>query len=275
MNRKVIKVVKGQRAIDGEGVHLVRVLGPDTIDDFDPFLMLDSFDSTNPSDYTKGFPMHPHRGIETVTYLVKGEIDHRDSLGNRGKITDGESQWMTAGSGILHEEMPRPSERMLGYQLWINLPKVDKMTEPNYFDINDSVYAIHSEDDFTVKVLSGKYDDTVGAEVKYIQATIYDINLNPNVELEIPTKSGENVFVFLLEGDGIIDGIKYDEKSAILFGNGDSIKISSTENKKLNFGFFSAPRLNERVAWGGPIVMNTRDELNQAFRDLENGTFIK
>ncbi len=128
-------MISGIPAVDGAGVHLVRVLGHDTVYDFDPFLMLDSFDSTDPRDYIAGFPKHPHRGIETVTYLISGEIDHEDSLGNKGRILSGQSQWMTAGSGILHQEMPRPADRMLGVQLWINLPRKDKMTEPKYFDI--------------------------------------------------------------------------------------------------------------------------------------------
>ncbi len=133
--RRVVKVIQGQNAVDGAGVHLVRVLGGSTVVDFDPFLMLDSFDSTNPDDYIKGFPMHPHRGIETITYLASGRIIHTDSLGNSGTIEDGGTQWMTAGSGILHEEMPQPAQRMLGLQVWLNLPQNEKMTEPKYFDI--------------------------------------------------------------------------------------------------------------------------------------------
>ena len=275
MNRKVKSVVKGVRTTDGAGVSLVRVLGRPTIEDFDPFLMLDSFDSTDPRDYTKGFPMHPHRGIETVTYLVKGEIDHKDSLGNKGIIGDGQAQWMTAGSGILHEEMPQASDRMLGYQLWLNLPASDKMTPPQYYDIDDSIAKTYEGDKFTVKVVAGEYEGVKGAEPKHIKATIYDVNLDEDIALEIPTSSDETVFVFLLEGDAIINDTLYDEKSAILFESGDKIEIKATENSKLNFGFFSAPPLKESVAWGGPIVMNTREELNQAFVDLETGQFIK
>lgn len=275
MNRTVKSVVKGVRTTDGAGVSLVRVLGRPTVEDFDPFLMLDSFDSTDPRDYTKGFPMHPHRGIETVTYLVKGEIDHKDSLGNKGIIGDGQAQWMTAGSGILHEEMPQASDRMLGYQLWLNLPAVDKMTPPQYYDIDDSIAKTYEGDRFTVKVVAGEYEGVKGAEPKHIKATIYDVNLDEDVALEIPTSSDETVFVFLLEGDAIINDTLYDEKSAILFESGDKIEVKATENSKLNFGFFSAPPLKESVAWGGPIVMNTREELNQAFVDLETGQFIK
>ncbi|MCD8163839.1 MAG: pirin family protein [Synergistaceae bacterium] len=137
MERKIIKTVQGQMATDGAGVRLVRVLGHETVRDFDPFLMLDSFDSRNPDDYTAGFPFHPHRGIETITYLIEGEMEHQDSLGNRGTIHGGESQWMTAGSGIMHQEMPMAGPRMLGLQIWLNLPQEDKMTAPRYFDIKD------------------------------------------------------------------------------------------------------------------------------------------
>jgi redox-sensitive bicupin YhaK (pirin superfamily) len=139
VERKPEKFVRGRRTTDGAGVKLVRVLGNETAVAFDPFLMLDSFDSENPKDYIAGFPLHPHRGIETITYLISGEMDHRDSLGNSGKIRGGEAQWMTAGSGIMHEEMPRPSDRMLGVQIWLNLQKSEKMTAPAYFDIKDNI----------------------------------------------------------------------------------------------------------------------------------------
>lgn len=199
--RSVIKTVTGNPAIDGAGVHLVRVLGNSTTRDFDPFLMLDAFDSTNPKDYTAGFPMHPHRGIETVTYLIKGTMTHKDSLGNAGKITDGACQWMTAGSGILHEEMPLASERMLGLQLWINLPTKDKMTDPHYNSIEADMIPLVNEDGAEVRVLSGEYKGQNGAmKPQFVQATYLDINLQPNQSLTIPTRAQETAFAYILLG---------------------------------------------------------------------------
>ena len=151
--RKIKKLTTGQRTIDGAGVHLVRVLGHDTVMDYDPFLMLDSFDSHNPTDYIKGFPIHPHRGIETISYLVQGEMTHQDSLGNKGTIRSGESQWMTAGSGIMHQEMPQASKHMLGVQLWLNLPQKEKMTDPTYFDITGNMIGSKKTDNAIIHVL--------------------------------------------------------------------------------------------------------------------------
>ena len=272
--KMVVRVVKGQRTVDGAGVNLVRVLGRNTIEDFDPFLMLDSFDSRNPADYVKGFPLHPHRGIETVTYLVKGEIIHQDSLGNKGVITDGGTQWMTAGSGIMHEEMPQASQHMLGLQLWLNLPQKEKMTEPKYFDIRkEDTLEIHRED-YMLRIISGSWEGEEGVKPHHIQATVMEFLLKEGKELLIPAKPEENSFIFLLEGDAIIAGDRYDEKSAILFGGGDTIKVSAAKNP-LRFMFLQGPKLRESVAWGGPIVMNTQQELQQAFADLRTGDFIK
>lgn len=274
-NRKVVKTVRGQRAIDGAGVHLVRVLGGRDVQDFDPFLMLDSFDSTNPADYVAGFPMHPHRGIETITYLIEGEIEHQDSLGNKGTIRGGQSQWMTAGSGILHQEMPKPAGRMLGLQIWLNLPRAEKMVDPQYFDITETdIKAVETETG-TVRVISGDFQGTHGVQPHHIQATLYDISVKPGKTMEVDTKPGENVFVFLIEGDAIIDGNDIAEKTAVLFGEGDTVAITAPLRNEARVMFFSGPKLEEPIAWGGPIVMNTRPELQQAFDELEEGTFIK
>ena len=160
--RKATRIVRGQHAVDGAGVRLRRVLGAETNPDFDPFLMLDGFDSSDPKDYIKGFPWHPHRGIETITYLVKGKIEHGDSLGNKGTIHDQECQWMTAGSGIIHQEMPKASERMLGCQLWVNLPAKDKMTEPAYGDITKDKIVVTTEENAVVRILAGSYKGKQG-----------------------------------------------------------------------------------------------------------------
>lgn len=274
-DRKITKTVRGQRAIDGAGVHLVRVLGGRDVVDFDPFLMLDSFDSMNPADYVAGFPMHPHRGIETITYLIHGEIEHQDSLGNKGVIRDGQSQWMTAGSGILHQEMPKPAHRMLGLQIWLNLPREEKMTDPKYFDITETDIKTVKTDDGTVRVISGAFDGVKGVTPHHIQATLYDVTVDAGRTISIPTKPEENVFVFLIEGSAIIDGSDIAEKTAVLFGPGDVIRITAPIAGEARLLFFSGKKLEEPVAWGGPIVMNTRDELENAFEELEEGTFIK
>ena len=177
--RKVMKKNQGRSAVDGAGVHLVRVLGHDTIYDFDPFLLLDSFDSYNPDDYIKGFPMHPHRGIETITYLVEGEIDHEDSLGNKGKILSGQSQWMTAGRGILHQEMPQATSRVLGLQFWLNLPQKEKMTVPKYFDITSDMISVIEEEGVVIRVIAGNYKDIYGVKSPHIDTTLYG-NKNKN-----------------------------------------------------------------------------------------------
>lgn len=272
--REIAKTVRGQRATDGAGVRLVRVLGNRDVEDFDPFLMLDSFDSTDPADYTAGFPMHPHRGIETITYLISGRIDHEDSLGNKGTINGGESQWMTAGSGILHQEMPKTSDRMLGFQLWLNLPREEKMTHPAYLSITREMIPVIKKDKEAIHVLSGCFEEAAGVTPGHIPATIYDVELS-NGEIEIPTKPDEKVFIFLMEGDAVINGQLILSKTAVLFGEGDSITVSTKPKSDLRFIFFSGKPLSEPIAWGGPIVMNTRDELEHAFDELQKGTFIK
>ncbi|MGE4353769.1 MAG: pirin family protein [Oscillospiraceae bacterium] len=273
--REMIKTVRGQRATDGAGVRLVRVLGNRDVEDFDPFLMLDSFDSTDPSDYTAGFPMHPHRGIETITYLISGKIEHEDSLGNKGAILPGESQWMTAGSGILHQEMPKASDRMLGFQLWLNLPQKEKMTDPTYLSITRDQIPKITKDKANILVLSGLFEKTAGVVPKHIPATIYDISLPKNEAIKLATKPDETVFVFLIEGDAAINGQSVSSKTAVLFGEGDYIAVSAQPSSDLRFIFLSAKALHEPVAWGGPIVMNTKEELEHAFDELHRGVFIK
>ena len=273
--RAIKKTVRGRATVDGAGVHLVRVLGSETVYDFDPFLMLDSFDSTNPPDYTKGFPMHPHRGIETITYLIEGEMSHEDSLGNKGLIRSGESQWMTAGSGIMHQEMPQASKRMLGAQIWLNLPANEKMVDPVYFDIKQSMIPVVTEGPITVRVISGTYKNANGVTPAHVKATLYDVSAEKGATAEIPGDPKENAFVFLIEGDAIVDGKLIREKTAVLFGDGDEIKVSATAEKPSRFIYFQGPKLNEEVAWARPIVMNTQKELEQTFQELRHGTFIK
>lgn len=275
MIRDIVKEVRGQRAVDGAGVSLVRVLGNRDVYDFDPFLMLDSFDSTDPRDFTAGFPWHPHRGIETVTYLINGKIEHMDSLGNSGTIDSGESQWMTAGSGIMHQEMPMASDRMLGFQLWLNLPKKDKMTTPAYLSITQEMIPLVASGKSSIRVLSGNFGDVTGTAPRHIPASILDVSVPKGERIVLPTKPEDNVFAFCILGDAIISAQLIAEKTAVLFGAGDSVSIEATPEKDLRFILFSAKALHEPVVWGGPIVMNTREELELAFAELRNGTFQK
>ena len=250
--REIISVVRGRQTTDGAGVRLVRVLGHDTVEAFDPFLMLDSFDSTHPTDYTAGFPMHPHRGIETITYLISGRVEHEDSLGNRGTIRAGESQWMTAGSGILHHEMPKASDRMLGLQLWLNLPQSAKMDLPAYLSITKDDIARTQKGRAKIGVLSGRFGNARGVKPRHIQATLLDIELPGGESIALDTKPDETVFLFLFEGDAVIGEKTIAEKSAVLFGAGNEIAVSALPDADLRFMFFSGKPLREPVAWGGP-----------------------
>ena len=273
--REIVKTIRGQQAMDGAGVRLVRVLGHRDVEDFDPFLMLDSFDSQDPSDYLAGFPTHPHRGIETITYLISGRIEHEDSLGNKGTIYPGESQWMTAGSGILHQEMPKESGRMLGFQLWLNLPRAEKMADPAYLGITQEMIPLVFSGGSSVRVLSGRFGEAAGVTPRHIPATLYDVEVPPGEEIQLPTKPEETAFVFFIQGDGLIGGQAVPAKTAVLFGKGDLVSVAAPPQSPLRFIFFSGKPLGEPIAWGGPIVMNTREELEQAFDELRRGEFIR
>ena len=290
--RTVIRQVAGRPAVDGAGVRLVRVLGSPTVKDFDPFLMLDAFDSKNPEDYVKGFPMHPHRGIETVTYLAHGEIEHQDSLGNKGVIVDGGCQWMTAGSGILHQEMPVACPHMLGLQLWVNLAKKDKMTQPKYRDIHPENIAHVKEPGVEVRVLSGEYKGHKGAmQADYVPVTFLDVTLEPGAHWTLETRPDDTVFAYILFGEcsaGPVPGdspcgskgsnycasTPMNAKQAVLFSPGDTLTLSGGSIPTRLVVAAGKP-LHEPVAWGGPIVMNTDEELREAFFELEDGAFIK
>ncbi|MGC4017873.1 MAG: pirin family protein [Muricomes sp.] len=274
MERKVKNQIRGFHTQDGAGVNLVRVLGNTTVEEFDPILMLDSFDSTNPDDYTAGFPMHPHRGIETVSYVYKGKMVHQDSLGNTDAISDGEVQWMTAGSGILHEENLPESERMLGVQLWLNLPAKDKMTAPAYHSINNNEIQEIPLEHGKLRLLAGKYEDKTGYMSRYLPLDYYDIHLEPGGTVVIDTEKERSVMVFTLTGEANVGGEVISEKTAVKLTEGDKVVIKST-GRAAQVLFMSSTVLKEPVAWGGPIVMNTKDELYKAFKDLENGTFLQ
>jgi redox-sensitive bicupin YhaK (pirin superfamily) len=277
MKREVVETVMGTPAIDGAGVHLVRVLGHDTVYKFDPFLMLDAFDSKNPADYIKGFPLHPHRGIETFTYLMEGQIDHQDSLGNKGTIRGGDAQWMTGGSGIMHQEMPQATPHLLGLQFWINLPAKDKMTDPKYFDITADKIREFNEGGSKVRVVAGKYKNHQGAQGYHLPATVLDITVDNGKEFSMVSNPDETLFIYIVEGSGIFGDkmTPVSRKTAVLFDNrGDEFYVKAG-NSGIRFILATAPPLHEPVAWGGPVVMNTREELMKTFDELDSGTFIK
>ncbi len=275
--RKVKNIYNGQASIDGAGVHLTRVIGHRDVEELDPFLLLDYFDSTDPEEYRKGFPWHPHRGIETITYLLAGQLEHRDSLGNEGVIEPMGCQWMTAGGGILHQEMPIPSDYLNGCQLWLNLPREDKMTEPTYRDITVEDLVIYEGEDELVRVLCGTYKGKKGpVSGTFVDPVYLDITLSPSGVFEYILPTEDTVLLLLLEGQITFDeGKTYTTDSArgILLEKGDRVRFSSAEG--LRCLLMAARPLNEPIAWGGPIVMNTRDELQQAFDDLDRGTFVK
>jgi len=273
--KPIKKITGGNVQYDGAGVKLVRVIGHADTADFDPFLMLDAFDSKDPEDYIKGFPWHPHRGIETVTYLISGCIEHGDSLGNKGTIDDGCCQWMTGGSGIIHQEMPQPSERMLGTQLWINLPKKDKMAPPAYRDIRKKDVPIVEEETGEVRIISGVYHGQAGAEQgDYVKATYLDVKLKPNSEWSFTLDTEQTLFIYLVEGDLSTDNQSVPYHRAILFGEGDTMAVKSGQNG-VRFFLYAGKPLKESIAWYGPIVMNTHEEIRIAQRELQDGTFIK
>lgn len=275
--RPIRKIVTGSAQTDGAGVKLVRVLGPATTKDFDPFLMLDAFDSRNPDDYVRGFPWHPHRGIETVTYLIEGDIEHGDSLGNRGHIRDGSCQWMTAGRGIIHQEMPQASPRMLGLQLWLNLPRKDKFAPPQYRDITATMIPAIEEPAGTVRVIAGTYGTAKGAtQGDYVRALMIDVRLKPGAQWSLPTDPKETLFIYIVDGSGRF-GAPADpvgSRRAVLFGEGDEFAVEAGR-EGMRFVLCAGQPLREPIAWGGPIVMNTQAELDQAFAELDNGTFIR
>lgn len=273
--RPIQKTIIGRSATDGAGVRLTRVIGFHDTTLFDPFLMLDAFDSTNPDDYIRGFPSHPHRGIETITYLIEGEIEHRDSLGSSGIIGDGDCQWMTAGSGIIHQEMPLATPRMLGVQLWLNLPARDKMTAPRYRDIRHDTIPVVETSTSRTRIVSGSYDGIVGpTHGNYIHMTFLDVEVFAGQSWVFPNDPLSTVFAYIVSGSGDFGSGEIDYKHAVLFGSGDTVQVLA-ESEGIRFLLFMARPLREPIAWGGPVVMNTRDELDLAFEEMDRGGFIK
>jgi redox-sensitive bicupin YhaK (pirin superfamily) len=274
MGRKVIEQVQGYRTQDGAGVSLVRVLGLRTVKEYDPILMLDSFDSENPSDYTAGFPLHPHRGIETISYIYKGKMTHKDSLGNEDTIGDGEVQWMTAGSGILHEEKLPAADRLLGVQLWLNLPASQKMVSPGYRSIKNSEIKEIPLEQGKLRLLAGRYREEEGYLSKYLPLDYYDIHLDAGASVTVETDPERSVMIFTLVKDVYVGGELVKEKTAAKLSPGNQVIIRAAD-EDAQVLFISSTKLEEPVSWGGPIVMNTKEELAKAFEDLDKGTFLK
>ncbi|MBY8984946.1 MAG: pirin family protein [Candidatus Lokiarchaeota archaeon] len=280
--RKIKMTLKSRSTFEGAGVRLKRAFGY-ADPSLDPFLLLDDFHSDDPNDYIKGFPWHPHRGIETITYMLHGNIEHGDSLGNGGVIQAGDVQWMTAGSGIIHQEMPKKNTDdtlLWGFQLWANLPASHKMMNPRYRDVKrkDIPELSLKEDNVQIKVICGEVNGIKGPVEDIITDPEYlDITINPNSEYIHSVKNGYNVLAYIIEGAGYFDEKKEElisKETLILYREGDSVKIT-TDTEEVRFLLISGKPLNEPVAWRGPIVMNTQEELSIAFNEYQNGTFIK
>ncbi|VAX32045.1 Pirin [hydrothermal vent metagenome] len=277
--RKIKKVMQAKPVIEGAGVRLKRVFGHPEVPEFDPFLLMDDFHSDSPEDYMAGFPMHPHRGIETITYLLQGSVAHRDSMGNEGRIEAGDIQWMTAGSGIIHEEMPEESKPALwGFQLWANLPATHKMMPPRYQNIKAAeVPEFVPEAGVSIKVICGALEDVKGPVQEIVTDPEYlDIRIGVEKVFEHRVKAGHTVFAYVIEGEAAFaeEASQYTPETLVLFDAGDVIRVRTGENP-VRFLLISGKPIGEPVAWRGPIVMNTQAELDAALKAYQNGTFIE
>jgi hypothetical protein len=296
--RTVKRLVKAKPTLEGAGVHLNRAFGFGNTTDFDPFLLLDDFRNDRPADYLAGFPWHPHRGIETITYVLAGTVEHGDSMGNKGVIGAGDVQWMTAGSGIIHQEMPKgdPVGRMHGFQLWANLPSSLKMTKPRYQEVKAAEIPAVTDDDGTiVRVVSGNYRGTRGPVAEVAAEPSYlDVWVAPRKRKTLPVETSRHAFAYVFEGAGKFcnasgplsvptEGAGWADakppaeagnRTLVLFDRGDEVTVEAGEDG-IRFLLVSGKPFGEPVAWYGPIVMNTQDELREAFDELEKGTFLR
>ena len=279
--RKIKQVLKSQPTLEGAGVHLRRAFGFCEAPQFDPFLLLDDFHSDNSADYIKGFPWHPHRGIETITYVLHGDIEHGDSMGNKGVIGSGDVQWMTAGSGIIHQEMPKGDKKglMWGFQLWANLPAAQKMMTPRYRDITaDQIPEVELENGVRIKIVCGMVNDEKGPVQDIVIDPQYLDIMVPGAKMySHPVKPDHTVLAYVIGGNGYFDEDKtrrIDRETLLLFEPGDHISAIAGD-ETFRFLLVSGKPLKEPVAWHGPIVMNTQAELETAFQEYREGTFIK
>ncbi len=296
--RKIVKTIKSRPVIEGAGVHLRRAFGFGETELFDPFLLMDDFRSDEPDLYRKGFPWHPHRGIETITYMLKGTVEHGDSLGNSGVIKPGDVQWMTAGGGIVHQEMPRgdAAGSMHGFQLWANLPASHKMMKPRYRGITAAeIPEVEAEGGAKIKLICGTAGNTRGPVTDVVIDPEYlDVSVPPKSSFTHPTIPGHTVLAYVIGGEGVFcgegDAFSYDavganyfdfakdriigDRTLIVYGDGDAVRVSAGD-EGVRFLLVSGKPIRQSVAWHGPIVMNTREELRRAFDDLDNGTFLR
>ena len=278
MNIEVKKIIKALNASDGAGVKLKRSIGTPEADYIDPFLMLDEFGSENKDDYVAGFPPHPHRGIETVTYMLHGKFEHEDSTGSKGKMEPGDVQWMKTGRGIIHSEMPAMSGgKLLGFQLWINMPAKLKKNKPEYLYIKGKELGVHKDNDKIVKVIAGKFEKAEGPQKNHnVDPTYFHVIINEGKVFTCNIPAGHNSFIYLLKGELKIGEEEHDKTSnsnLILLKKGTEIKVKA--NKKTEFLFIAGKPIGEPIARGGPFVMNTKAEILEAIQDYNNGTFAK
>jgi redox-sensitive bicupin YhaK (pirin superfamily) len=281
--RKITQIIEPQPVLEGAGVRLKRSIATRTLDNIDPFLLFDHFGSRDPQDYIKGFPMHPHRGIETVTYIIEGVVNHKDSIGNSGSIGAGDIQWMTSGSGIMHEEMPQVQQgEMKGFQLWVNLPAKLKMMKPRYQNISsDQIPEIKRDDGIKIRVIAGEADGVRGPVADIVaEPTYLDVTIPPKGHFSHPVQRGHAAFAYLFEGQGLFgkngeeEEIIVNASQLVVFTDGDYIKANAS-NQPMRFLLISGKPLDEPIARYGPFVMNTQQEIEQALEDLKNGTFVK
>ena len=274
---EVNKIIIPTPASDGAGVKLKRSIGVEP-NYYDPFLMLDEFGSENSDDYVAGFPAHPHRGIETVTYMLQGEFEHQDSTGAKGRMSSGDVQWMKTGSGIIHSEMPAMKEgRLHGFQLWINMPAKLKMSKPEYIYIDSDKMSIHTDNDKKVKVIAGKFEKAEGPVKGHnVEPIYFDIEIKKDKEFKFKLPLSHNSFIYLIDGTIKIGEEKHknvQDSTLILLSNGQNLRVAAKSDAK--FLLISGRPINEKIARGGPFVMNTKSEILQAVQDYHNGTFVK
>ena len=274
---EIQKIIKPINASDGAGVKLKRSIGVEP-NYFDPFLMLDEFGSENSEDYIAGFPPHPHRGIETVTYMLAGDFEHKDSTGGEGKMSAGDVQWMKTGSGIIHSEMPAMKEGKLhGFQLWINMPAKLKMSKPEYIYIDADKMKIHKDKDKQIKVIAGKFEKAEGPVKGHnVEPIYFDVELNKGKKFDFKIPSTHNSFIYLINGEieiGEKKHTKIKDSTLVLLSRGENLKVSAIINAK--FLVISGKPINEEIARGGPFVMNTKSEILQAVQDYHSGNFVK
>ncbi len=276
--RSISKIIEPQTAIEGAGVRLRRSIAPRVSNEFDPFLLFDHFAFNDPIEGPiRGFPMHPHRGIETVTYMLEGSTQHRDSLGNSGLIGPGDVQWMTSGRGILHEEMPRrgPNGNIYGFQLWVNLPSHLKMTEPRYQEVSAATIPTYEQDGIRIRVVAGEVEGVKGPVTEIAASPLYlDLQLGPDKEWFQPIPSGHTALAYVFQGEGVFAGEPISAVKLLKFTDGDYLNVK-TENHPVRFMLMAGAPFKEPIVPYGPFVMNTLEEIQQTLAELRNGTFIK